>query len=311
MTLILRLLLALLLVPLAACAAAQAPAPERRIAITFDDAPMADGPLFDGAERARRLVGALREARVRQAAFFVATGNIRTPADEARIRAYAAAGHVLANHSHGHRWLRRIGPEAYLADIDLARAVLARLPNTRPWFRYPFLNEAPSLAARDAVRAGLAERGLANGYVTVDTWDWALVDLVRQARQAGRAIDMEALKALYLEVMLSAVGTYDGLARETLGRSPAHVLLAHENDLAALFVGDLVAELRRRGWAIVSADEAYRDPIADEAPDTLDLGNGRVAALAAVRGVPSERLRDRYHDRDLLRRLFEERVIQR
>jgi peptidoglycan/xylan/chitin deacetylase (PgdA/CDA1 family) len=307
---LLRLLAAFFLLPLAACASMQAATPERRVAITFDDAPLPDGPLFTGTERAQRLIAALREARVPQAAIFVTTGNIRTPEDEARIRSYAAAGHVLANHSHTHPWLREIGPAAYLADIDRARSVLAGLPNTRPWFRYPYLNEAPDLASRDAVRAGVAERGLANGYVTVDAWDWAIVDLMREARAAGRELDMDALRSLYLEAMLSAVDTYDALARETLDRSPAHVLLAHENDLEALFVGDLVAELRRRGWSIVTADEAFADPIARETPDTLQLGNGRIAALAAVRGVPAERLRDRYHDLALLRRLFEERVVR-
>jgi peptidoglycan/xylan/chitin deacetylase (PgdA/CDA1 family) len=307
-----RLLLFLLLAPLAACATAgPAELPAKRIALTFDDAPIRDGPLFSGAERASRLIAALKEAGVEQAAFFVTTGHLRAPADEERIRAYAAAGHLLANHSHGHRRLRRIGAEAYLADLDEASRALARFGPVRPWFRYPFLDEGHDAPTRDAVRAGLRERGLANAYVTVDTWDWALVDLVRKAKEAGKEIDLDSLRALYLETMLSAVDTYDSLARETLGRSPAHVLLAHENDVQALFVGDLVRELRQRGWTIVSPDEAFADPIAAEAPETLHNGNGRVAALAAVRGMDRARLADRYHDEALLLRLFDERVVKR
>ena len=307
---ILARLLFLLLLPLAACATVPPP-PEKKIALTFDDAPLRDGPIFDGPERTRRLIAALKSAGVRQAAFFVTTGNIRTPADEARIRSYASAGHVLGNHSNGHRWLRRIGAEAYLADIDEARGKLAGFDNVRLWFRYPFLDEGKDAAVRDAVRAGLRERDLANGYVTIDTWDWALVDLVRQAKADGKEIDLDALRDLYLEVMLSAVETYDTLAVESLGRSPAHVLLAHENDVSALFIGDLVRALRARGWTIVSPDEAYADPIAAEVPDTLHNGNGRVAALAAVKGVDPARLADRYHDEALLKRLFDERVVKR
>src|SRR5690349_2724247 len=175
-------LLLLLLLPLAACAAVPAAPPTKRIALTFDDAPMRDGPLLDGPERTRRLIAALKAAGVKEAAFFVIAGNLRTPADETRIRAYAAAGHALGNHSNSHRWLRRIGAEAYLADIDEARGKLAGFDNVRPWFRYPFLDEGKEAATRDAVRAGLRERGLASGYVTVDTWDWALVDLVMAAK---------------------------------------------------------------------------------------------------------------------------------
>jgi peptidoglycan/xylan/chitin deacetylase (PgdA/CDA1 family) len=308
---LLRLLLVILL-PLTACAAVPArEAQPKRIALTFDDAPLRDGPLFTGPERARRLIAALKRGGVKQAAFFVITGNLHGPEDEARIRTYTAAGHVLGNHSQSHRWLRRIGADAYLEDIDQARQALERFDNVRPWFRYPFLDEGPDAATRDAVRAGLRERGLANGYVTVDTWDWALADLVRQAKTEGKEVDLDALRALYLEVMLSAVETYDRLGRQTLGRSPAHVLLAHENDVEALFIGDLVQALRQRGWTIVSPDQAYADPIARQVPDTLRNGNGRVAALAAAKGADPATLGDRYHDEALLRRLFEERVVKR
>jgi peptidoglycan/xylan/chitin deacetylase (PgdA/CDA1 family) len=303
-------LLFLILLPLAGCATASAPHPAKRIALTFDDTPISGGPIFEGPERTRRLIAALKRAGVRQAAFYVTTGHIRGPEDEARIRAYAAAGHVLGNHSQDHRWLRRIGADAYLADIDQARHTLERFQNVRPWFRYPFLDEGRDSAMRDSVRAGLRERGLANGYVTIDTWDWALVDLIRQARAAGKEVDLDKLRGLYLEVMLSAVDTYDGLARDVLGRSPAHVLLAHENDVEALFIGDLVRALRRRGWTIVSPDEAYADPIARQVPDTLRNGNGRVAALAAAKGVDPARLADHYHDEALLERLFEDRVVK-
>lgn len=307
---VVRLLLALLLLLPAACSTVHAEQPQKQIAITFDDAPLPDGPLFSGTERAKRLIAALKAADVDQAAIFVTTGNIKGPADEARIRDYAAAGHVLANHSHSHPWLKEVGPAAYLADIDTARGHLARFPNVRPWFRYPYLNESPTAVSRDAVRAGLAARGLQNGYVTVDAWDWALVNLVAEAKRSGKEIDMNALRDLYLEVMLSAVDTYHDLALETLGRSPAHVLLAHENDLQALFIDDLVRVLRKRGWKIISPDQAFTDPIARELPDTLHNGNGRVAALAAVNGMDPSRLRNRYHDQKLLQALFEQRVIR-
>ncbi len=54
----------------------------------------------------------------------------------------------------------------------------------------------------------------------------------------------------------------------TIGRSPMHVMLMHETDLAALFLPDLVAALRARGWEIVTADAAFADPINRLFPDT-------------------------------------------
>jgi peptidoglycan/xylan/chitin deacetylase (PgdA/CDA1 family) len=308
---LIRLLLVFLLLPLAACSTVAAEPPEKRIAFTFDDAPLADGPLFDGPERTRRLIEALKAGGVNQAAIFVTTGNIKDAAGEARIRAYAKAGHVLANHSHSHRWLREVTPEAYLADIDTAERHLAPLPNVRPWFRYPYLNEAPDRAKRDAVRVGLEQRRLKNGYVTVDVWDWAIVNLVADAQKNGRKIDMDKLRLMYLDVVLGAIETYDRIAVDALGRSPAHTLLLHENDLAALYADDLAMELRKRGWKIVSPDEAFADPIARETPDTLYLGRGRVSALAAVKGKDPDTLFDRHQDEKVLKQMFEERGISR
>jgi hypothetical protein len=44
-------------------------------------------------------------------------------------------------------------------------------------------------------------------------------------------------------------------------------MLLHETDIAALYIGDFVAELKRHGWTIISADEAFADPIAKAMPD--------------------------------------------
>src|SRR5690606_13017209 len=111
------------------------------------------------------------------------TGNLEQPAGaggEARIRAYAAAGHVIGNHSHSHGWLWNGDAEAYIADLDRAEAWLAGKPGKRPWYRFPYLDEGRDAGRRDALRAALAERGLMNAYVTVDNFDWAIDDLARR-----------------------------------------------------------------------------------------------------------------------------------
>jgi hypothetical protein len=64
------------------------------------------------------------------------------------------------------------------------------------------------------------------------------------------------------------------------------VLRLHETDLNALFIPDVVAALQADGWEIVTIDEAYADPIAEMEPDTVYLGGGRVAALAAAAADP-------------------------
>jgi len=300
-----------------ACAALLAAAPAaaqeaRRIAISFDDIPRHPGGFMTPDERAVRLIAGLAEAGVEQAAFFVTTGNLGDDygkGGEARIRAYVAAGHVIANHSHSHGWLWNADAAGYIADLDKAEAWLAGRPGKRPWYRLPYLDEGRDPERRDTLRAALRERGLANGYVTVDLWDWAIDNLATAAVREDRAIDLDALRDLYVETIVQGAEFFDRTARETLGRSPAHVLLLHETDLNALFIADVVAGLEADGWSIVPIDEAYRDPIAQVEPDTLYLGGGRINALAAAAGRDPDTLVYSRNDEAELERLFEERVI--
>jgi len=287
---------------------------QKRIALTFDDVPRQAGAFFTPDERTRELIAALRRGGVAQAGFFVTTGNLQRPdgaGGEARIDAYVTAGHVIANHSATHPWLHRTATEDYILDIDRAEAWLRGRAGYRPWFRFPYLDEGRrDLAKRDAVRAALRERGLRNAYVTIDNYDWHLDALASTARREERRMDMEALKQLYVETLVGAADFTDRIAVETIGRSPAHILLLHETDLAAMFVDDLAAALRADGWEIVTIDEAYRDPIAAAEPDTWFLNAGRVAALAHFAGREPRTLFHERTDEDVLSRLFAERVLR-
>jgi len=182
-------------------------------------------------------------------------------------------------------------------------------PGYRPWFRFPFLDEGGrDKVKRDALRAGLKARGLINGYVTAESSDWNIESLTIAAKKAGKPIDMKALRDLYVESHVEAAEFYDGLALKTLGRSPAHVMLLHETDIAALFIGDLVKALKARGWTIITADEAYADPLRDAAPDTPFAQGTLIEALAWEKGLPAPRWYDR-NDLRIANPLFAKRVL--
>jgi peptidoglycan/xylan/chitin deacetylase (PgdA/CDA1 family) len=294
-------------------AAAPAGAAQKRIALTFDDAPRSPGAFLTPDQRTLKLIAGLSRAGVKQAAFFVNPGNLAQDfgkGGEDRLEAYVAAGHVLANHSFSHPHLNASTPEAYLADIDRAAAWLNGRNGARPWFRFPFLDEGGAdKAKREALRAGLKARKLRNGYVTVDGADWNMEANAILAVRAGKPIDMAALRDLYVETMVGAADYNDALARRTLGRSPAHVILLHETDLAALWIADVVAALRKDGWEIVSADEAYRDPIARKFPDVPSAQGTLTEALAWEKGLPAPRWYERLNIK-LANSLFAERVLK-
>lgn len=285
---------------------------QKRIALSFDDAPRGAGAFLDPDVRAKKLTSALKRAGVKQAVFFVNPGNIGQPGHGdglANLDRYVKAGHVLANHSWSHPKLGSTDPQAYLADLDRAEAWLKPRPGYRPWFRFPFLDEGgKDKVKRDAIRAGLKARGLINGYVTVEASDWNIESLAIAAKKAGKTIDMNALRDLYVESHVEAAEFYNGLAVRTLGRSPAHVMLLHETDIAALFIGDLAEALKARGWTIITADQAYADPLRNAAPDTPHAQGTLIEALAWEQGLPAPRWYDR-NDLRIANPLFAKRVL--
>jgi hypothetical protein len=86
------------------------------------------------------------------------------------------------------------------------------------------------------------------------------------------------------------------------------MILLHETDLAAMFVDDLAAALKAGGWTIVTADEAYRDPIANMEPD-VDFADGtRTQMLAAERNIGNRWYKR--NDQKVAKKLFAERVLR-
>ena len=286
----------------------------KRIALTFDDVPRQRGAFLSPDARSERLIAALKTAGVVQAAFFLNPSRLRDPdgqGGETRIAAYVKAGHVIANHTNTHPFLSKNTAADYLADIDVAAAWLKGREGYRPWFRFPYLDEGGGdKVKRDAVRAGLKARGLSNGYVTADGSDYNLEALTTEAVKAGKVIDMEKLRRLYVTTQMSGVAYHDELARLTLGRSPAHVLLMHETDLAALFIGDFVAELKRNGWTIITVDEAYADPIAQVMPDVPYSWGTLTGSMAWEKDIKPP-LWPIWMGTDVQKLLFETRVLKK
>ena len=285
---------------------------QKRIAFTFDDVPRGRGAFFTADERTIRLIAGLHKAGVKQAAFYLVPGQIGHDdgiGGAERIEAYVAAGHVIADHSFTHPHLNALSAADYMVDVDKAEAFLRGREGRRPWFRYPFLDEGGGDNSKVAtVRAALKARGLHNGYATVDGSDWNIESRTADAVKAGKTIDRDALRDLYVETMVGAADFADQLARKTWGRQPAQVIVLHETDIAALFIADLAKALRKDGWTIITADEAYADPISKLAPN-VPYANGTLVELAAwEKGLPKPRWYER-NDIDLANRLFDERVL--
>jgi peptidoglycan-N-acetylglucosamine deacetylase len=253
------------------------------IALSFDDAPRPDGALFTGTERTWRLIDILQEKGVSEVAFFCNTIHFNDE-DQARLKRYAAAGHLIANHTATHLNLLdpNIGENRYIADIQQADDQLSQLSNFRRWFRYPYLRQSTQINTANnlAIERFLQNQQYTHGYVTIETYDWHLNNLIRQDIEKGRVMDYDALKQVYIDILWDSIVFYDTLAKKILGRSPKHVILLHENDMNALFIGDLIDHIQENGGTIIPISQAYTDNIANPKWDSIPLSQRRIRALA-------------------------------
>jgi peptidoglycan/xylan/chitin deacetylase (PgdA/CDA1 family) len=252
----------------------------KSIAISFDDSPRGDSLFFKANDRTNFLISALKKSGVKQAIFFSNTQHLHKNNRRNRLKSYADSGHLIANHSHSHQSPEKMSINNYLADITKAHDILKDFPKFTPLYRAPFLNYGKSQEYSDKINQHLKELNYKIGYVTIDNADWYMDSLLQKAIKENKYVNIENLKKAYAEIIWDSIKFYDDLAIKVIGRSPAHILLLHENDLAALCIEELIVHIKSKGWKIVSPTEAYQDPLAERLTTTLKNGDGRIAAIA-------------------------------
>ncbi len=256
----------------------------KELAITFDDSPRAAKGLLSGPERANKLVAELAKHQVKQVAFFSVSKHLDTEG-VTRLNTYSDAGHLIANHSHDHPDFNTLSLTQYINNFLQADKQLKQFSTFTKMYRFPYLREGNTQEKRDGMRATLEKFGYKNAYITLNTYDWYIENLFQAALAKGKEVNLERMKRFYVEVMIESIEYYDTLAIQHLNRSPKHVLLLHEMDISALFIGDLIDELRRRDWNIISPEQAYSDEISQMVTKkVLSYNPGRIGEIARDKG---------------------------
>ncbi|WOX06360.1 polysaccharide deacetylase family protein [Microbulbifer pacificus] len=280
----------------------------KEVAFTFDDAPRKATGYFDGPTRAKTLLQELEEHKVGTVAFFANTSDLSGEKLQ-RLHTYGNAGHIIANHSHTHPNFNQTSLQDYIDDVAEADKILGTFPTFRKWFRFPYLREGDTPAKRDGMRQYLQQNGYTNAYITLNNYDWHIEVLFQEAVTKGIAVDLEKLRRFYVDTLIAGIEYYDQMAVQHMGRSPKHVLLLHEMDITALFVGDLADALRQRGWDIISPVEAYTDDLASyRTPSVMKYNAGRIGEIAYDKGQKSGLWHETLNE-DYLRELFKTEVL--
>lgn len=283
MTALRRTLVALFVLLGSSCVLAQT------LALTFDDG-LDPSKEPAAASWNRQILKTLGEAGVRSMVFpaLVRTGRAQ---GLDLIRDWARAGHAVGNHTSRHRSLGspQVPLADFIGDVKEADAVLSRIPGWTKMLRFPYLKEGNTLAKRDGMRLWMQAAGYRAAPVSIDASDWYYNQVYAAWLDEGNADKADRVKAAYIAHLLDRAAYYDGLARQVLGRSPAHVMLLHTSRINAAALNELIAAFRARGWSFTDARTAFDDPIYSVQIDTLPAGESIVWASAQAARVPGLR----------------------
>jgi peptidoglycan-N-acetylglucosamine deacetylase len=250
---------------LAAICAAQ------KLAITFDDLPL-NGELPPGvtrAETARNVLAILKKRHVPPVYGFINAKKLEGNADGAESLKLWAAAEPVGNHTYSHMDLEKNTPEAFEADIEENEPALELLQakDDWHWLRYPYLHEGDTVEKRRAVRAYLKAHGYRIAQVTLDwedyLWNFAYARCAAKNDQKSIAW----LRSSYLSTASDFLDLGRKQAKLIYGHEINYVLLMHLGAFSSAILPDALDLLTKKGFKLVTLQEAESDPAYEEDPD--------------------------------------------
>ncbi len=277
-----------MLVAVVALLVAYSSAHAQTIAFTFDDGPyVAATPKLSPKARNQATLDHLAKHRVKATLFVTVDNGANRPEGLALARAWGEAGHTIGNHTMTHLDLdsKKITLADYQQELLECDAVIRTLPGYRKWFRFTYLREGNTLDKRDGMRAFLREQNYRDAYVSLDTSDWRLNDKLVEVLIKDANADITPIKRAYLAHVWQRAEAYRSLSQKLQGRDIAQIILLHHNLINALWLGDVIAMFKEKGWTIVTPEAAFTDPIYQLQPEVAAAGQSLLLSMAKSLGL--------------------------
>ncbi len=256
----------------------------QKVAITFDDLPV-NGTLPPGVTQtqiARDTLAVLKKHHVPPAYGFINAKKLEGNPDGAEALKLWASAEPVGNHTYSHMDLNVNPAEAFEREIEEnepALELLARQDANWHWLRYPYLREGDTLEKRRAVRAYLQAHHYRVAQVTLDWEDYMWNSAYARCTAKNDAKSIAWLRDSYLKTASAYLDLDRELARMVYGHDINHVLLLHLGAFSSTILPDALDLLKKKGFKLVTLEEAESDPVYDGDPDVGSEGGGTLLDL--------------------------------
>ena len=242
------LLSTLLLIALVTTSFAQ----KRILALTIDDLPfVGDSKNF----HLNMIIEAIKEQEIPATGFVI--GREVTPQNLPVLRKFHDAGLGLGNHTLSHANLNKMGPDAYIRDIDAADKILSTVLTEPKYFRYPYLVMGDG-AKKTKVMEYLDAKHYQIAPISIDSKDFMFNQLLLSVPERERRQFLSVLKPCYLNFIWQQTLKAEENTRSARKDDQAQILLIHANLLNAYALPDIIALFKEKGFSFISLEDALK-----------------------------------------------------
>lgn len=243
----------------------------QKLAITMDDLPL-NGLLPPGVSRAQTtqdVLAVLKKRHVPPVYGFINAKKLEGNPDGAEALKLWAAAEPVGNHTYSHMDLETNTAEAFEREIEQNEPALELLqPNgDGHWLRYPYLHEGDTVEKRRAVRLYLQARGYRIAQVTLDWEDYMWNTAYARCVEKNDAKSIAWLRSSYLKTASDFLDLGREQAKLIYGHEINYVLLMHLGAFSSTILPDALDLLQKKGFKLVTLEEAESDAIYAGDPD--------------------------------------------
>ncbi|PYS89900.1 MAG: polysaccharide deacetylase [Acidobacteria bacterium] len=249
----------------------------RKIAVTIDDLPVVSTrrDLSNRQEITRKLLGHIKRAKIPAIGFvnenMLYDGDKRDEKKIDLLRMWIDDGLELGNHTFSHRSLNQIALADYQADMlkgqTITKELLANKGKDIRYFRHPFLQTGRTMEVKANFDKFLAANGYTIAPISFDNADYIFSRAYDNAFDKSDKLLMQKVGDAYVPYMEAKLDYWERQSVKLFGREIAETLLIHANFINSDYLDDLALMFRKRGYKIVSLEEALKDE-AYRLPDT-------------------------------------------
>ena len=249
----------------------------QKLAITIDDLPQ-NGALPPGVTRVditRDTLAVLKKRHVPLVYGFINAKKLEGSVDGAEALKLWAAAEPFGNHTYTHIDLEANTAEAFERDMEQNEPTLELLAKPGPgksgndwhWLRYPYLHEGDTVEKRRAVREYLTKHGYKIAQVTLDWEDYMWNSAYARCAAKNDKKSIEWLRTSYLTTASDFLDLGRAQAKLIYGHEINYVLLMHLGAFSSTIMPDALDLLKKKGFQLVTLEEAESDPIYQGDPD--------------------------------------------